>query len=59
MFWVLGDELKVKSETGILGIDLVVCSLEKVTLIEKSLIRHRERIELELNQELLRNCNCF
>ena len=53
------DRKEVKSETRILLIDLVVCGLEKVTLIKKPLIRHRERIELELNQELLRNCNCF
>jgi len=41
---------KMKSETGSLEIDLVVCSLEKVTPTEKPLIRHRERIEPELNQ---------
>jgi len=28
---------KVKSETGILGIDLVVCSFEKATPIKKPL----------------------
>jgi len=33
---------KVKFETGILGIDLVVCSLEKVTPIKKPLVRQSQ-----------------
>jgi len=37
MFWVLGDVLKVKFETGSLGFDLVVWGLEKVVLTKKSL----------------------
>ena len=57
MFWVLGEELKVKSEIESLGFDLVVCSPEKVTLTEKLLYDNRMLNEPKSNQEPLRNCD--
>jgi len=54
-FWVMS--WKVKSEIRILEIDLVVCSLEKVTATEKPLIWQSRANRPELNQKPLRNCD--
>ena len=48
----------MKSDTRNLEFDLIECSLEKVTSIEKPIYDNRMLNQPKLNREPLRNGNC-